>query len=63
MNYYHQACLYSVQRDTRTGLHWLERAFAKGFRDWEHLGNDADLRTLRKTAEGRRLLERYREKR
>jgi tetratricopeptide (TPR) repeat protein len=47
--YYNIACIYSLQNKTEESVDWLKRAIDRGFRDWEYLKADEDLKNLRES--------------
>jgi len=44
---YNIACIYARQSMPEKSVHWLKKAFAKGFNDLEHIKNDSDLDNIR----------------
>lgn len=58
--YYGRACLHAVAGEEKQALALLEKAFRKGFREFDHIKGDKDLDGLRKTPRFVRLLARYR---
>jgi len=59
MNYYYMASLHSMQGMNKEGLEWLERAFEKGFNQFEYLQADPGMSGLRETKEFQELVSRY----
>jgi tetratricopeptide (TPR) repeat protein len=57
---YNLACLNALAGNTDRALDYLEQAFEKGFRAWDHLDRDADLDTLRHVPAFDALIDRYR---
>jgi Tfp pilus assembly protein PilF len=57
---YNLACLNALAGNTDRALDYLEQAFEKGFRAWDHLDRDADLDTLRHVPAFEALIDRYR---
>lgn len=55
---YNIACAHALNGESQKALHWLEKAVAEGFRDFDHLRNDPDLRSLRSLPAYEKLLAR-----
>ncbi len=59
--YYCIACLHAVEGKEKQALDFLEKAFSKGFREFDHIKTDSDWNGFRKKPRFVRLLEKYRE--
>ncbi|GAB6097580.1 tetratricopeptide repeat protein [Desulfatiferula olefinivorans] len=58
--YYNLACLNALAGKPDRALYYLEQAFEKGFRAWDHLDRDPDLYALRNHPAFAALIDRYR---
>ena len=58
--YYGIACTYALSQEEGPALKFLEKAFQKGFREFDHIGKDSDWGGFRKNPKFTRLLEKYR---
>jgi len=61
-NYYDATCLYSLMSLTENAIKYLRIAFEKGYRDFIHMENDADLDNIRNTREYIELVEEWKRK-
>jgi clan AA aspartic protease (TIGR02281 family) len=61
-NYYDAACLYSLMRLPVQSIAFLDTAFIKGYRDFEHLAKDDDLDNVRNQPEFKALITRWKSK-
>lgn len=61
-NYYDAACLYSLMKQPATSIAYLDTAFTKGYRDFEHLAKDDDLDNVRNLPEFKSLITRWKVK-
>lgn len=59
INYYYIACLYSIQGKNDEGFKWLEKAFEKGFDNFEYLQADPYLENLRRDEGYEEMLIKY----
>jgi tetratricopeptide (TPR) repeat protein len=59
--YYATACLHAVAGKEKQALELLEKAFRKGFREFDHIKKDSDWNGFRKKPRFIRLLEKYSE--
>jgi Flp pilus assembly protein TadD len=57
--YYNLACAFSLQNNCMTGVRYLKQAINKGFKDYDQIMRDDDLRNLRKTAGFKKLMKQY----
>lgn len=57
--YYNLACAFALQSDTANSLKYLNLAFEKGFKDYDHIMQDDDLISLRKLAAFDKLIKKY----
>jgi tetratricopeptide (TPR) repeat protein len=57
--YYHIACIYARQNNTKESLDWLNQAIQRGFVNWELLRTDRDLENIRYTSFYKQLVERH----
>jgi tetratricopeptide (TPR) repeat protein len=57
--YYHIACIYARQNNTKESLDWLNQAIERGFVNWELLRTDRDLENIRYTSFYKQLVERH----
>jgi tetratricopeptide (TPR) repeat protein len=57
--YYNIACIHARQENSILAIEWLEKAFEKGFRDFDHLKNDEDFDNLWNVKMFIELIERY----
>lgn len=55
-NYYDLTCLYSLMKDQKKALFYLNLAFENGFRDFTHLAKDDDLDNIRNIPEFKNLV-------
>jgi len=55
-SYYFIACLYALQNKIEKSVGWLEKAVKEGFRDWDLLRTDPNLKSIRATAYYQELL-------
>jgi len=58
--YYGIACTYALSQEEGLALKFLEEAFRKGFREFDHIEKDSDWDGLRTKTKFTRLIERYR---
>ncbi|MHA8050230.1 TPR end-of-group domain-containing protein [Aquirufa sp. ROCK-SH2] len=58
-NYYDAACLYSKMKLPTQSIAYLDTAFKKGYRDFEHLSKDDDLENIRNLPEFKSLIARW----
>lgn len=61
-NYYDAACLYSLMKLPTQSIAYLDSAFIKGYRDFEHLAKDDDLDNVRNQPEFKALITRWKAK-
>jgi clan AA aspartic protease (TIGR02281 family) len=61
-NYYDAACLYSLMKLYPQSIAYLDTAFIKGMRDFEHLAKDDDLDNVRNLPEFKSLIARWKAK-
>jgi clan AA aspartic protease (TIGR02281 family) len=61
-NYYDAACLYSLMKSYPQSIAYLDTAFIKGYRDFEHLAKDDDLDNVRNQVEFKALIARWKAK-
>jgi clan AA aspartic protease (TIGR02281 family) len=61
-NYYDAACLYSLMKNPAQSIAYLDTAFIKGYRDFEHLSKDDDLDNVRNQPEFKALITRWKAK-
>jgi clan AA aspartic protease (TIGR02281 family) len=61
-NYYDAACLYSLMKLPTQSIAYLDTAFVKGYRDFEHLAKDDDLDNVRNNPEFKALITRWKAK-
>jgi clan AA aspartic protease (TIGR02281 family) len=61
-NYYDAACLYSLMKLYPQSVAYLDTAFNKGYRDFEHLAKDDDLDNVRNQPEFKDLIARWKAK-
>lgn len=61
-NYYDAACLYSLLKLYPQSIAYLDTAFTKGYRDFEHLAKDDDLDNVRNLPEFKSLITRWKAK-
>lgn len=61
-NYYDAACLYSLMKLYPQSIAYLDTAFTKGYRDFEHLSKDDDLDNVRNHPEFKSLITRWKAK-
>lgn len=61
-NYYDAACLYSLMKLPTQSISYLDTAFTKGYRDFEHLAKDDDLDNVRNKPEFKALIARWKSK-
>ena len=61
-NYYDAACLYSLMKLPTQSSAYLDTAFIKGYRDFEHLAKDDDLDNVRNLPEFKSLITRWKAK-
>lgn len=61
-NYYDAACLYSLMKQPASSIAYLDTAFTKGYRDFEHLAKDDDLDNVRNLPEFKSLISRWKVK-
>jgi tetratricopeptide (TPR) repeat protein len=47
--YYNVACMYARQHKEEEAIVWLRQAVSRGFKDWDHLKSDEDLKNIRHT--------------
>jgi tetratricopeptide (TPR) repeat protein len=57
--YYNIACIHARQENSILAIEWLEKAFEKCFRDFEHLKNDEYFDNLWNVKKFIELIERY----
>lgn len=57
LNYYNLACAYSLNGDVNAGLTALEQAIKEGYKGFEWMKRDGDLKNLRKDPRFRKLLQ------
>jgi tetratricopeptide (TPR) repeat protein len=55
---YNIACIYSLMNNPDSAVKWLESAIDSGFKDFDHMREDADLDNIRANPEYVKLLER-----
>lgn len=53
------ACLYALSGNTAKAIEYLDKSFAAGFDDYEHLHDDRDLRSIMKLPQYKALLTKY----
>ena len=56
---YDIACIYALKGDKKRALDWLRTALELGFKDFDHLREDADLESLRTETDYVDMLYRY----
>jgi hypothetical protein len=56
------ACFYSLQGMTAESLEWLEKAFEKGFDNFDHLETDPDMANTRNDSGYKELVKKYKKK-
>jgi clan AA aspartic protease (TIGR02281 family) len=61
-NYYDAACLYSLMKLPSKSLAYLDTAFVKGYRDFEHLAKDDDFDNVRNSHEFKLLVSKWKAK-
>ena len=61
-NYYNAACLYSIMGDNEKSLSYLRKALEGGYRQFNHIKRDRDLKNVRSTAEFKKLMDEYEQK-
>lgn len=61
-NYYDAACLYSLMKMPSQSIAFLDTAFIKGYRDFDHLAKDDDLDEVRNFPEFKSLISRWKTK-
>ena len=54
--YYNTAALYSLQNESSQALDYLEKALVLGFKDYDLLRSDPDLKNIRKNPKFREIL-------
>ncbi len=47
INFYNVACFYSLQNNLKKSLYFLDKAIKKGFKSYENILRDPDLKNLR----------------
>ena len=57
--YYHIACIYARQNNTKESLDWLNQAIQRGFVNWELFRTDRDLENIRYTSFYKQLVEKH----
>ncbi len=57
--YYQAACLYSLAKDEKRALEWLEKAFENGFADITLIGADSDLDNIRQSTAFKALMKKH----
>lgn len=57
--YYHAACLYAKMDETEKAIEFLRMALEKGFKDFNHLDTDNDLRNIIQTPEINALIQEH----
>lgn len=62
LNYYYMASLCSIQGNASEGFEWLEKAFIKGFNNFEYLMADQNMKMVRAVEGFDELVEKYRER-
>ena len=55
--YYYVAAIYSRQDKIDQSIHWLKKAVAKGYDDWENLQQDRNFNKIRNTSYYKKLME------
>jgi tetratricopeptide (TPR) repeat protein len=55
--YYYIAAIYSRQDKIDQSIHWLKKAVAKGYDDWENLQQDRNFNKIRNTSYYKKLME------
>ncbi len=55
--YYYIASIYSRQEKIDQSIHWLKKAVAKGYKDWDNLQQDRNFSKIRDTSYYKKLME------
>jgi len=53
---YNIACLYALQEKAPEALLWLKKALDKGYKNWDQIRTDDDLKSIRNTKEFKKLM-------
>ena len=61
-NYYDAACLYSIMGDKEKSIFYLRKALERGYRNFNHIKRDRDLRSIRSASEYKALMEEFEKK-
>ena len=54
--YYNIACLYAMQNSTEESIDWLKKAIEKGYKSWDLIKTDKNLKNIRASSWHRELL-------
>jgi tetratricopeptide (TPR) repeat protein len=54
---YNLACLYAMQENAPEALSWLKKALDKGYKNWDQIMTDEDLKSIRDSNEFKKLME------
>lgn len=60
--YYNISCCYSLLKNKKEALYYLEQALANGYKDFAHIKEDKDLDFIRNTTDFAALLKKYNKK-
>lgn len=61
-NIYSAACLYSIMGENDKALSYLRKSLENGYRNFNHIKRDRDLKNIRSTAEFKEILNEYEQK-
>lgn len=61
-NYYSAACLYSIMDEKDKSIFYLRKALERGYRNFNHIKRDRDLRNIRSASEYKALMEEFEKK-
>lgn len=61
-NYYSAACLYSIMDEKDKSIFYLRKALERGYRNFNHIKRDRDLRNIRSASEYKVLMEEFEKK-
>lgn len=61
-SYYNLTCFYALTGNSAKAIEYLEKALQNGFDNFDHLGTDSDIDSIRNLPEFKALIEKYKKK-
>lgn len=60
-DYHNLACIYAIAGDEKNTLKFLDESFKNGFKNFDHLDNDEDLKIIKNNASYKVMISKYRD--